>query len=112
MSIATSVQPSARGEYEITSVNNEYLQQGKLTVSVFNRGIAWLDNQTLVLLSNEDKKKGVQLQFFKTDGTLATSLALRLPDIETDEANTGELALSPDGKYIVFSRAKAKQSFL
>nr|WP_118973753.1 glucose-1-phosphate thymidylyltransferase RfbA [Taibaiella koreensis] len=44
--VARQIQPSARGEYEITDVNKYYLGQGKLKVGVLGRGVAWLDTGT------------------------------------------------------------------
>lgn len=49
--IAETIEPSARGEYEITTVNQVYLDRKKLKVGVFNRGVAWLDTGTFASLN-------------------------------------------------------------
>ncbi len=50
--IAKNIQPSPRGEFEITDVNRVYLEQGNLHVGLMNRGIAWLDTGTFDSLSD------------------------------------------------------------
>ncbi|GHC04854.1 glucose-1-phosphate thymidylyltransferase RfbA [Cerasicoccus arenae] len=51
IAIAESVELSARGEYEITAIHQAYLDQGRLSVEIFNRGTAWLDTGTFASLN-------------------------------------------------------------
>jgi glucose-1-phosphate thymidylyltransferase len=68
VNIARSIQPSKRGEYEITTVNDIYLQQKKLKVAVLDRGFAWLDTGTFDSLSDAseyvrviEKRQGLKI---------------------------------------------------
>ena len=66
--IAKNIAPSTRGEYEITTVNDYYLQQKKLKVAVLDRGFAWLDTGTFESLSDAaeyvkviEKRQGLKI---------------------------------------------------
>jgi glucose-1-phosphate thymidylyltransferase len=61
--IARALRPSARGEYEITDINQTYLNQGRLTVKVLPRGTAWLDTGTCdSLLDASDYVRTLELR--------------------------------------------------
>ena len=66
--IARNIKPSARGEYEITTVNQEFLAEGELKVQTLSRGFAWLDTGTHDSLSEAstyievlEKRQGLKI---------------------------------------------------
>jgi len=66
--ISENIKPSPRGEYEITDVNNIYLDQGRLNVEVLSRGVAWLDTgthktllQASVFIESLESRQGLKI---------------------------------------------------
>lgn len=101
--IAAAVKPSARGELEITSVNETFLKQGRLKVERFGRGFAWLDTGTIDSLNEAsgfiaaiEKRQGIQVAAleeiaFRKGWITATDLkALAKP-----------MASNPYGQYLI-----------
>jgi glucose-1-phosphate thymidylyltransferase len=101
--IARNLQPSARGEYEITDVNKEYLKRGKLKVQRMDRGTAWLDTGTFASLMQAgqyvqviEERQGLKIGCIE-------EIAWRMDFI--DDAQTEQIAQplvnSGYGKYIL-----------
>lgn len=101
--IAKHIQPSARGELEITAVNQEYLRQGKLKVTLFGRGIAWLDTGTPegMLKASEYVEAVQSRQGFYI--SCIEEIAWRRGFIDSEQlSRLGQEAKSTDyGKYIL-----------
>lgn len=95
--IAANVQPSARGEYEITDVNREYLRRKQLKVAVFDRGFAWLDTGTFDSLHDATEFVRVieKRQGFKIG--CPEEIAYRMDFIDGEQLNALAERLSKSG---------------
>ena len=100
--IAAEVRPSARGEYEITDVNREYLRRGRLRMEVLGRGFAWLDTGTYDSLQEAasfvatlERRQGLQV-------ACPEEIAFRLGWIDRDALLRAahEMRNTPYGAYL------------
>jgi len=99
---ARSIKPSARGELEITDLNNIYLQQGKLNVVQLNRGFAWLDTGTheTLLQAGEFVHTIEQRQGMKIASPEEVAFRMHFIDAEQLEKLAAPLEKSGYGLYL------------
>ena len=101
--IAKNVTPSARGEIEITSINNVYLEKGMLNVTIMGRGLSWLDTGTPKGMhkASEFVKTVQEMQGFYI--SCIEEVAWRKNFISTEQFRSlgEELAMTDYGKYII-----------
>ena len=103
VSIAANIKPSPRGELEITDINKEYLEQGKLSVKVLDRGTAWLDTGTFESLMQAgqfvhviEERQGLKIGCIE-------EVAYRMGYIDQEQLKTIAVPLvkSGYGKYLL-----------
>ena len=101
--VAKSIQPSARGELEITAVNDHYLRAGSLTVTVLERGTAWLDTGTFRSLQDAGEFVRVMEDRTGTKVGCVEEIAWRNGWVTTDElvALAQPLLKSGYGDYLI-----------
>ncbi len=106
--IAANIRPSARGELEITDVNQAYLDRGQLKVEVMGRGYAWLDTGTPDSLLEAAEFVGTLERRQGTKIACPEEIAFRMGFIDEDQLNA---AISKLGKsdYATYLRAVAKE---
>ncbi|MDO8392592.1 MAG: glucose-1-phosphate thymidylyltransferase RfbA [Actinomycetota bacterium] len=101
--IAANLQPSARGEYEITDVNAEYLRRGQLHMEILGRGYAWLDTGTYDSLleassfvATLEKRQGLQVA-----SPDEIAFAARWIDATQLRGNAEPMGKNPYGQYLL-----------
>jgi glucose-1-phosphate thymidylyltransferase len=101
LDIAANLEPSARGEIEITDVNRTYLERGELKVDVLGRGIAWLDmgtHESLLQAANfvqaVEDRQGMMI-------SCPEEIAFRMGYIDTDQLRSLGEANNTYGQYLV-----------
>ena len=103
VNIAKNIKPSARGELEITAVNNEYLNRNKLRVTLMGRGMAWLDTGTPdgMLNASSFVQTVQEMQGFYI--SCLEEIAWRKGYISSDELRVlgNELTMTDYGKYLL-----------
>jgi glucose-1-phosphate thymidylyltransferase len=101
--VAKGLKPSARGELEITDVNNHYLKKGTLQVELMGRGFAWLDtgtheslNQACNFIQAIQERQGVVVSCIE-------EIAYRMGYIDREQLRSlaGDLAQNRYGQYLL-----------